>query len=87
MTVSLQYIQRVYGNRLRKVGRVSKPLKKQSKTRESDAHLDAALISRSRRNKVLMHSCPRGLSGSILQKKLAIKAYRNVAKTLQLLLR
>ncbi|MBN1593916.1 MAG: hypothetical protein JW941_11800 [Candidatus Coatesbacteria bacterium] len=86
MTVSLQYIHRIYGDRLRKVERSTKPQETEPQAKKEQEN-DVVLISKTDNAALLSSEGDRGMSGSILQTKLAIRAYQNVAKGMSLMLR
>ena len=86
MTVSLQYIHRVYGNRLRKIDR-SATVQREERRPRSELDEDTVHISKTAKKSILTPEASNGISGSILQTKLAIKAYQEVANGLPSMLR
>lgn len=86
MTVSLQYIHRVYGNRLRKIDR-STAVRREKSRPKSKPDEDTVHISKAAKKSILTPDASKDISGSILQTKLAIKAYQEVANGLPSMLR
>ena len=86
MTVSLQYIHRIYGDKLRKIERSPKPQEAERETK-NEPKKDTVHISKAAKNSILTPDTSKGISGSILQTKLAIQAYQNVAKGLPSMLK
>jgi len=86
MTVSLQYIHRIYGDKLRKIERTPK-LQEAERETKNESKKDAVHISKAAKKSILTPDTSKGISGSILQTKLAIQAYQNVAKGLPSMLK
>ena len=86
MTVSLQYIHRVYGNRLRKID-PSAAVRREERRPNSEPDEDTVHISKTAKKSILTPEASNGISGSILQTKLAIKAYQEIANGLPSMLR
>jgi len=86
MTVSLQYIHRIYGGKLRKIEKSPKPQESESQI-NNEPRSDTVHISRAAKKSILTPDASKGISGSILQTKLAIQAYQNVAKGLPSMLK
>ena len=79
MTVSLQYIHRIYGDELRKIELGAKAQEGEPRA-EKKPENDSVLISEGARKSILTSDTNSSISGSILQRKLAIEAYQKVAK-------
>ena len=86
MTVSMQYIHRVYGNRLRKIDQ-SAATRREKRRPKEEPNEDTVHISKAANKSILTPEANNGISGSILQTRLAIKAYQEVAKGLPSMLR
>ncbi len=86
MTVSLQYIHRIYGDKLRKIEQSAKPHKAERQAKKQPPK-DTVHISKAARKSILTPDTSKGISGSMLQTKLAIEAYQNVAKGLPSMLK
>jgi hypothetical protein len=86
MTVSLQYIHRIYGDKLRKVERSAKPYRVKHQAKK-ETEKDTVHISTAAKKSILTPENGKGISGSILQTKLAIQAYQSVAKGLPSMLK
>ena len=86
MTVSLQYIHRIYGDKLRKIERSAKPHKAEHQAKK-EPEKDTVHISKAAKKSILTPENDKGISGSILQTKLAIQAYQTVAKGLPSMLK
>lgn len=86
MTVSLQYIQRIYGGKLRKLESVSRP---QTDERDSvkSPEEDTVHISKASKRPIMTSATSGSIEGSILHTKLAISTYQNVAKQLPSILK
>ena len=85
MTVSLQYIQRVYGEKLRKIETKSRSTTEEKRV-EKRPQQDSVVISEAGRRSMLTPASS-GVSGSMLQKKLAIQTYQTIAKGLPSMLK
>ena len=86
MTVSLQYIHRIYGDKLRKIERSPK-LKEAERETKNQPIKDTVHISKGAKRSIMTRDSNKGISGSILQAKLAIQAYQDVAKGLPSMLK
>ena len=86
MTVSLQYIHRIYGDKLRKIERSPKPQEGEREVK-NEPKKDTVHISKAAKKSILTPDTSKGISGSILQTKLAIQAYQKVAKGLPSMLK
>ncbi|MCD6327717.1 hypothetical protein J7M28_09200 [bacterium] len=86
MTVSLQYFQRIYGDKLRRIEKNSKPRNLESRSEASEQG-DSVVLSKSGKVSILTPGATAGLSRTMLQKKLAIQAYQNIAKGLPSMLK
>ncbi|MBN2208086.1 MAG: hypothetical protein JW759_02155 [Candidatus Coatesbacteria bacterium] len=86
MTVSLQYIHRIYGDELRKIELGAKAQEGEPKA-EQKPESDTVHISESARRSILTSDTNSTVSGSMLQRKLAIEAYQKVAKGLPSMLK
>ena len=86
MTVSLQYIHRIYGDKLRKVERGAK-LHRPKHQAKKEPDKDTVHISKAAKKSILTPDSDKGITGSILQTKLAIQAYQTVAEGLPSMLK
>ena len=90
MTVSLQYIHRIYGDELRKIelGAKAQEGEPQAEEQAEDKpESDTVHISESARKSILTSDANSSISGSMLQRRLAIEAYQKVAKGLPSMLK
>ena len=86
MTVSLQYIHRIYGDKLREIELGAKAQEGEPRAEEKPEN-DTVHISEGARKSILTRDTNSSISGSMLQRKLAIEAYQKVAKGLPSMLK